>query len=172
MILTTSSERVAGGLIMDSCRLGRRSARFLQWTETTALNLLLLCVLGLSVDTGGAQVRATQTEPAMQCTDTSKCDAGDVVVTNTCDFRITIQTSTPERNAVDQESRSPRIRFCRSLVPRLVAGLCLYLAGNSHGPGRRERTDLCHSEIRVRCADGIREPSNPRPNPMTRSRRI
>jgi hypothetical protein len=80
---------------MNSCRLGRRSALFLQCTENTARNLLLLCVLGLSVDTGGAQVRATHTEPAMQCADTSKRDAGDVIVTNTCDFRITIQASTP-----------------------------------------------------------------------------
>jgi hypothetical protein len=31
----------------------------------------------------------------MQCADTSKRDGGDVVVTNTCDFNITIQASTP-----------------------------------------------------------------------------
>src|SRR5580700_1597499 len=86
---------VAGGLIMNSCRRGRRSALFLQWTENSARNLLLLCVWGLSVDTGGAQVRATPSEPAMRCADTSKRDAEDVIVTNTCDFRITIQPSTP-----------------------------------------------------------------------------
>ena len=80
---------------MNSCRRGRRSALFLQWTENSARNLLLLCVWGLSVDTGGAQVRATPSEPAMRCADTSKRDAEDVIVTNTCDFRITIQASTP-----------------------------------------------------------------------------
>ena len=36
---------------MNSCRRGRRrSALFLQWTENTARNLLLLCVWGLSGD--------------------------------------------------------------------------------------------------------------------------
>jgi len=42
-----------------------------------------------------AQVAATHSEPAMQCADTSKRDSGDVVVTNSCNFRITFQASTP-----------------------------------------------------------------------------
>lgn len=80
---------------MNSYRLVRGSALVLLLTENTARTPLLLCVLGLSVVISGAQVRAAHTEPAMQCADTSKRDAGDVIVTNTCDFKITVQASTP-----------------------------------------------------------------------------
>src|ERR1700722_7128366 len=82
---------------MNSYRVVRRSASVLPRTKNAARNLpLFLCVLGLSVVIGGAQVRAAHTEPAMQCADTSKRDAGDVVVTNICTFKITVQASTPE----------------------------------------------------------------------------
>lgn len=78
---------------MNSYRPVRRSAVVLLRVGNTVRNLLPLCVLGLSAIIIGAQVTA-HTEPAMQCVDTSKRDAGDVVVTNTCDFKITMQAST------------------------------------------------------------------------------
>lgn len=52
-------------------------------------------VLVLSAVGGGAQVNPTHTESAMQCADSSKRSLGDVVVTNTCDFKIVVQTSIP-----------------------------------------------------------------------------
>jgi hypothetical protein len=79
---------------MSSSTLVRRSASVLHLTENTARNFSLLCALVMSVVISGAQVPA-HTEPAMQCVDTSKRDAGDVVVTNTCAFKITVQASTP-----------------------------------------------------------------------------
>jgi hypothetical protein len=80
---------------MNSYRLVRGSALVLPLAEDAARNLFLLSVWGLSVVVCGAQVPAAHTEPAMRCANTSKPDAGDVVVTNTCDFKITVQASTP-----------------------------------------------------------------------------
>ncbi len=71
---------------MNSCRLVRRRVSVL---------LLPLFVLCLSIAISRAQVHATHAEAAMQCADTSKRDSGDVVITNTCNFKITVQASTP-----------------------------------------------------------------------------
>ncbi|MFZ0815067.1 MAG: hypothetical protein WAM78_06085 [Candidatus Sulfotelmatobacter sp.] len=65
-------------------------------TKNIEPNLLLFFVLSLSVVAASAtQVNATRAEPAMQCADTSKRSQGDVIVNNTCNFKITVQTSTP-----------------------------------------------------------------------------
>jgi hypothetical protein len=99
-----------------------RSASVLPLTENAARNLLLLLwLLGLSVVISGAQVRAAHTEPAMQCADTSKRDAGDVVVTNICSFKITVQASTPEGT---------------QLVKTLDAGGSGSVAASAHSPWR------------------------------------
>jgi hypothetical protein len=79
---------------MNSSTLVRDSASVLPRTENVARNIFVLCALVMSVVVSMAQV-TTHSEPAMQCADTSKRDAGDVVVTNTCDFKITVQASTP-----------------------------------------------------------------------------
>jgi hypothetical protein len=80
----------------ESRGLVRRSVFILRLTEYTARCLpLLLFVLCLPIVISRAQVVATHTEPAMQCADTSKRDSGDVVVTNACDFKITVQASIP-----------------------------------------------------------------------------
>jgi len=68
-----------------------------------------------------AQAQITRTEPAMQCADTSKRDSGDVVVTNTCAFKITIQASTPD-------GTQP--------VKNLDPGGSVSVAGSAHSPWR------------------------------------
>jgi hypothetical protein len=78
---------------MNSSRLIRRTASIL--LRNTARNLLLSLVSCLCAVMSRAQVQLIRTEPAMQCADTSKRDAGDVVVTNTCAFKIIVEASTP-----------------------------------------------------------------------------
>lgn len=104
---------------MHSSAVVRRSASILL-SENSARSLLLVCVLIMSVGISGAQV-AAHTEPAMQCADTSKRDAGDVVVTNTCGFRITVQASTPEGT---------------QLVKSLDSGGSGSIAASAHNPWR------------------------------------
>ena len=81
---------------MNSCRLVGCSDFVLLVTKSTARNVTLLFLLCLTIVVSEAQVPATLSEPAMQCAETSKRDSGDVVVTNSCNFRITFQASTPE----------------------------------------------------------------------------
>jgi hypothetical protein len=78
---------------MKSSRRIRRSASVL--LRNTARNFLLSLVSCLSVVISRAQIQVIRTEPAMPCADTSKRDSGDVVVTNTCAFKIMVQASTP-----------------------------------------------------------------------------
>jgi hypothetical protein len=78
---------------MNSRRSFLRSGLGRLLTKNMERIVFLFFVLSLSVVAGGAEVNATRTEPAMQCADTSKRSQGDVVVTNTCDFKITVQTS-------------------------------------------------------------------------------
>jgi hypothetical protein len=80
---------------MNSRGLVRPGGLVLRLTEYRARCLVLLFVSCVSIVISRAQVHATHTEPAMQCADTSKRDSGDVVVTNTCDFKINVQASTP-----------------------------------------------------------------------------
>jgi hypothetical protein len=80
---------------MNSRRLLLRRGLVLLLTKDMDQKLILFFVLSLSVVAAGAQVNATRTDPAMQCADTSKRSQGDVVVANTCNFKITVQTSTP-----------------------------------------------------------------------------
>lgn len=56
------------------------------------LALSVLCLFTVLI---GAQGQSTHSDAAMQCADTSKRDSGDVVVTNTCAFKIAVKASTP-----------------------------------------------------------------------------
>jgi hypothetical protein len=57
--------------------------------------LLFLSVLYLPLILGGAQIPATHTESAMQCIDTTKRNSlREIVITNTCNFKIRVQAST------------------------------------------------------------------------------
>lgn len=105
---------------MNSSARVRRSASVPLLTKSTARNILPVCVLVMSVAISGAQVAAS-TEPAMQCADTSKRDAGDVVVTSTCGFKITVQASTPEGT---------------QLVKNLDPGGSGSIAASAHNPWR------------------------------------
>lgn len=78
---------------MKSTRLSRRSASVL--LRNTARNFLLSFVSCLSVVISRAQVQVIRTESAMPCADTPKRDSGDVVVTNTCAFKIIVRHRLP-----------------------------------------------------------------------------
>jgi hypothetical protein len=64
--------------------------------ENSVRSYIFLWAMLLFVVLGEAQVHPAHTEAAMQCVDTSKRDSGDVVVTNTCNFKITVEAVTPE----------------------------------------------------------------------------
>jgi hypothetical protein len=101
-----------GGLTMNSYAPARDSA--------SARKTFLLCVLVMSVVVSVAQV-TTHPEPVMQCVDTSKRDAGDVVVTNTCDFKITMQAATTAGT---------------QLAKNLDPGASASIAASAHNPWR------------------------------------
>ena len=115
----------AEGLIMNSRRLLQRRYLVMLSTKSAKRHFLAFLALSLSAVTAGTQVNAAHTEPAMQCADTSKRSQGDVVVTNTCDFKIVVQTSTPIRtqlprnldprgsSAIEESAHSPwRVFAC------------------------------------------------------------
>ena len=81
---------------MNSCSPIRRAGSVLPMSRNSAQKFLPLLMVCLSVVIGRAQAPATHTESAMQCADTSKRDAGDVLIVNTCNFKITVQASTPD----------------------------------------------------------------------------
>jgi hypothetical protein len=81
---------------MNSCSPIRRVVSVLPLPEGATRKFLPLLIFFLSAIAVSAQNSAAHTEPAMQCADTSKRDSGDVLVINTCNFKITVQASTPE----------------------------------------------------------------------------
>lgn len=114
---------------MKSTRLSRRSASVL--LRNTARNFLLSFVSYLSVVISRAQVQVIRTESAMPCADTSKRDSGDVVVTNTCAFKIIVRHRLPGGHfpcEVEQTISSP-----------LSNPLLRWAVGGNSLPGRAEK---------------------------------
>jgi hypothetical protein len=105
---------------MNLCRLARRKVfvqRLASKMTRNSLHLSTFCMSVILV----AQVQTIHTEPAMQCADTSKRESGDVIVTDICAFKITIQAST-----------SSGIRSIRNLEP----GGSAPVAGSAHSTWR------------------------------------
>jgi hypothetical protein len=84
-------------MVMNACTLVNPNALIPLLSRYTMRHfVVVLSVLCLTFLPCDAQVHPVHTESAMQCADTSKRNSGDVIVTNTCAFKIMVEALTPE----------------------------------------------------------------------------
>lgn len=132
---------------MNSCSLIHRAVSLLPRPEGATRKFLLL-IVSLSAVAVGAQNLPTHTEPAMQCADTSKRDAGDVLVVNTCNFKITVQASTPEGT---QPMRSLDPGGSSSIISSAHSAWRIFACASPGAPADETGKEVTYATVKYAC---------------------